>query len=148
MLWSDPFVFLYESVILYVLCQKWIYVPCCLMIVVMCLCGTISMWNYCLYELWNFQYIIGMNYFVFASRYKLYVCDLNYVYAEDLPDTTSWHKCQCICYIWGASSSHSDRDVWCSWWNFVFLDWLHCGTSGDLSCSECSDILHGSLEAW
>lgn len=89
-----------------------------------------------------------MNYFVFASRYKLYVCDLNDVYAEDLPDTTSWHKCQCICYIWGAGSSYSDWDVWCSWWIFLFLDWLHCDTSGDLSFSECSDILHGSLEAW
>lgn len=89
-----------------------------------------------------------MNYFVFASRYKLYVCDLNDVYAEDLPDKTSWHKCKCICYIWGAGSSYSDWDVWCSWWKLVFLDWLHCNTSGDLSCSECSDILHGSLEAW
>ena len=101
-----------------------------------------------LFEFWNFQYIIRMNYFVFASRYQLYVRDLNYVYAENLPDTTSWHKCQCICYIWGAGSCYSDWDVWCSWWIFVFLDCLHCDTSGDLSCSECSDILHGSLEAW
>ena len=106
------------------------------------------MWSYCLCEFWNFQYVIRMNCFVFASRYKLYVCYLNDVYAENLPDTTSWHKCQCICYIWGVGSGYSDWDVWCSWWNCVFLDWLHCGTSGDLSCSECSDILHGSLEAW
>jgi len=42
-----------------------------------------------LFEFWNFQYIIRMNYFVFASRYQLYVRDLNYVYAENLPDTTS-----------------------------------------------------------